>query len=288
MSMHTASIEDVAPAVSSQDLAVRHVRSELTNQTDTILATITATEPLLTAVIEQRPGGQQLTICSTVAQQRRHYEENRAEIQALDAEIYTSVGSDWYAFLHGNMTVRKLANGELRSNEWVGLFPIPAGAEAIGGEIGLSWPPVAKRGDETGSPSTSRGATIRAFEGWLACGRAGDAEGLAGRYAPDALAAVRPVDGQAPAGLRGRDEIRSVYARLFSSFGVESVDVLTRVVDRWFLFAELAWVMSDRDEHRVTRRTAHVMVMTESDDIAIDLGYGTDLMALTPVAHGNI
>jgi ketosteroid isomerase-like protein len=167
------------------------------------------------------------------------------------------------------------------------LFPVPAGAEGIGGEIGLSWPPVAKRGEETGSPSISRGATIRAFDAWLARARAGDADGLGARYAPGALAAARPLDGQAPAGLRGRDEIRSFYAGLFRSFGVESVDVLTRVLDRWFLFAELAWVMSDRGGRPLSRRTAHVMVLTEADAIAIDLGYGTDLVAWPQPPDGS-
>lgn len=267
------------PAARSQRIARHHVEMELTNAPDAILGSMRSAAPMLTAVIEQRSDGQRLTTCSTPAEQREHYVENRGLMTAIGAEVFTAVGSDWYAFLHGTMSVRVHDTGATRCNEWVGLFPITPHEETIAGEIGLSWPPCAKRGDDHGIPSTSRSGAVATSEAWIAAVRNGDADCLSRLYVPDALGATRAPEGQAVVPLRGRPAFRTFYGALFDEFTVESVEVLARIVDRWFVFTELDWVLRDPRGSRWSRRTGHVLVHTEADEVAIDLGYGTTAVA---------
>lgn len=267
-------VADVDPAARAQRLALRHVRSELHNEPERILATITTRQPLLTAIIERSPeGGPGLSLFRTVAEQRQHYEQNRSEMHAIAAEIYSSVGAPWYAFVHGDMTVRVLAGGQQRRNEWVGLFPIRPDEDAIGGEIGLSWPATAARGDDHGVPSTVRTEWTRTFERRQDALRANDAAAIADCYAAEALVAAGAIDDVPATGLNGAAAVRRFHADALSSCTVEEVETVTRITDRWFLFAETRTVLIDRDGARGVRRTAQILVPDEAGRIVVDLGY---------------
>ncbi|MFI5046263.1 MAG: nuclear transport factor 2 family protein [Acidimicrobiia bacterium] len=120
--------------------------------------------------------------------------------------------------------------------------------------------------------AVERVASLRSHDAWLAALRAGDAEQLASRYAPAALVAMRhPITADIVC-LEGRDAVAGYYRELLSDTTVLAVDVVTRLVDRWFVFSELAVRLAHADACEVVAKLADVCVLTRDDAIAVHLG----------------
>jgi hypothetical protein len=169
-------------------------------------------------------------------------------------DLFTSLGGEWYGFVHGLATGTVLATGESYTAELVGLLPTTPDEDTIAGEIGLSWPlDVGKQGDAPGALAFERVATLRAHDAWLAALRSGDVDRLAARYAKGARVAM-------------------YYDELLATYSVRAVDVVSRLVDRWFVFTELVIRLRSRDGSHVAVQAADVCVFGRDDAILVHLG----------------
>jgi hypothetical protein len=264
----------LAERVRSREVAEAHFVAEVSNDPDEILTSMKSYDPLLTAVVVGTDGASmQLVRCSTRDEQRAFYAASRAQAHMVEVDLFTSIGGEWYGFVHGLATGKVLANGESYTAELVGLLPTTPGEDTIAGEVGLSWPlDVGKLGDAPGALAFQRVATLRAHDEWLEALRAGDAGRVASRYATDARVAMRhPLTGEVTA-LEGRMAIEEYYRGLLSEASAYAVDVVARIIDRWFVFTELLVRLRLTDRGEVVAQMADVCVIGRDDTILVHLG----------------
>jgi hypothetical protein len=265
-------------AARSRRIAEGHFASEASNDTDVIMRTMVSGDFMATAVLENPPEGRRLVFCHDEAEQRAHYNDIRNRILVRGAEMFTSIGGGFYCFLHGIVDVEIVATGEIKPNEAIAVMPVSADEDAIMGEIGGSYPSDGKTGDGPRDPAVGRLSVARLHARWLDALRAGDANAVAECYDTTATAAATLPGDRRLHSLIGRDGVRHHYRALFDAFGVEDIEVVMRVVDRWFAFAELAWMLRDRDGARFHYRTANALVLSNADTAIVDLGYGAPLV----------
>jgi hypothetical protein len=264
----------LAERVRSREIAEAHFVAELSNDPDEILKSMKSYEPLLTTVVVSGATGTPNVVrCATPDEQRAFYAASRAQAHMIGVDIFTSIGSDWYGFVHGVVTSEEVATSQRFVSELVGLLPSTADEHTVAGEIGLGWPlGFGKLGDAPGEVALERVATLRAHDAWLNALRVGDPQRIGDLYAEDARVAMRhPVTGEITC-IEGREAIVSYYGRLVTHARVCAVDVVLRVVDRWFVFTELAVRLHHDSSGDVTTRLADVCVMGKDDKIRVHLG----------------
>jgi hypothetical protein len=264
----------LAERIRSREVAEAHFVAEVSNDPDEILTSMKSCDPLLTSVVVGSDAASlQLVRCSTRDEQRAFYAASRAQAHMVAVELFTSIGGEWYGFVHGLATGKVLASGESYTAELVGLLPTTPDEDTIAGEVGLSWPlDIGKQGDAPGALAFERVATWRTHDAWLEALRSGDTERVGGQYATDARAAMRhPVTGDV-IGLEGRAAIAEYYGDLMTGAAVRAVDVVTRLVDRWFVFTELVMQLGLADGREVVAQMADVCVVGHDDRILVHLG----------------
>ncbi len=264
----------LAERIRSREIAETHFVAELSNDPDEILKSMKSYGPLLTTVVVSgETGAPRVVRCATPVEQRAFYAASRAQAHMIGVDIFTSIGSDWYGFVHGVVTSEELATSERFTSELVGLLPSTSDERTVAGEIGLGWPlDFGKLGDAPGEVALERVATLRAHDTWLNALRVGDPQRIGDLYAEDARVAMRhPVTGEITC-IEGREAIVSYYGSLVTQAKVSAVDVVLRVVDRWFVFTELALRLHHDSLGDISARLADVCVMSRDDKIQVHLG----------------
>lgn len=277
MTTHHAAVSSDS-AGRARRIAEAHFASEISNDVDVIMRTMVAGDFLATAVLENPPEGRRLVICRNPAEQHEHYRDVRKRIDVVGADLFTSFGGSFYGFVHGIVYVDVHGTGERRrANELVAVLPVGPDEDAIIGEIGGSRPVDAKSGSASDRPPLDRVANMNTYRAWITALRERDVAGLADLHQPTVTAAMRM---PGVAGLRtanGIAEVRAHYAELFALSEVEAVKEIVLLTDRWYVFAELEWVLRAPDGTRSVYRSANALILGEDAKIIVDIGYGTDL-----------
>jgi hypothetical protein len=262
-------------AIRSRRVADVHFVSERTNDADEILLSMKSYDPLCTAVIMDPPGSDPVLVLNdSIALQREFYSRSRKLSHIVDAEIFTSVGGGWYGFVHLLLTHRTVEDGTIGVSDVIGLLPTSPDEDTIAGEMGWAKPAYARSRSGDDVPR-HRVESARTHESWLAAARDADASRLAELYSDRALGAIRayPFDRHAP--FRGRAEVEERYTELFASVQVEAVDVVLRIVDDWYILAELRWQTSQLGVLS-SFSTADILLIDDDNLIRSHVGYGTD------------
>lgn len=281
---------DIADVVRCRRIAEQHFDYEMSNDVDHIMKSMKSYEPMFTSLIvdpksidprflvplpgisESGPG---LTRCHTPDEQKAFYLESRKRMNIADAQLFTSVGSDWFAFIHLIVTMRSPSSGELTDCEALGLLPVTPDEETIAGEIGLTFPPYAKQGDAPGAPALERASTLRVHLAWLDGLNSRDPEKMRSAYADGVIATIyNPLDGSVVE-RGGAQSVASFYEDLFDAYPSVSVDVVMRIIDRWYVFTELRWQVADGSGSQSWFRTADIAVVNPDNKIVTHLGLGT-------------
>jgi hypothetical protein len=264
----------LAERVRSREVAEAHFVAEVTNDPDEILESMKSYDPLLTTVVVGTGAtDMQLVRCVTRDEQRAFYAASRSHGHMVTVDLFTSLGGEWYGFVHGLTKGVVLATGDEYTAELIGLLPTTPDEDTIAGEIGLSWPlDVGKQGDAPGALAVERVATRRTHDAWLDAFRSGDPARVAECYAVDAHCAMRhPLTGEI-VGLEGQGAVAEYYRALLSAASVRSVDVVTRLTDRWYVFTELVVRLESAAGVHVVARLADVCVIGQDDTILVHLG----------------
>jgi hypothetical protein len=270
---------DVRAAIRARQIAEKHFMHELSNDPDEILRSMKSTDPLFTTILrDTASGNNEIFRCSTIAEQREFYRSGREHMDMTETPMFTSIGADWYGFVHGVTTSRIKANGTTVQSEIIGLLPSTPDEETIAGEIGLSMPMFGKQGDAPAAVPLQRVETLALFQQWFTALRSGDADQVATLYADRIQAALfDPLEGQV-AIVRGKDAVRQHYARLFAAYGSPTIDLVLRLIDRWYILAELLWNVREAPRDDFWFRTADIVVPTPENEIVSQLGIGTRRM----------
>ena len=76
------------------------------------------------------------------------------------------------------------------------------------------------------------------------------------------------------------DGVRAHWRRFFEWFDVQAVDVMHRVIQEWYLFAELRFEVVARSGpdvgNRLAFHTAHLLVPGKDDRFIVEIGHGSD------------
>jgi hypothetical protein len=280
---------DVRGAIRARRIAENHFLHELSNDPDEILRSMKSTDPLFTTILRNTASGNNdIFRCRTIAEQREFYRSGREHMDMTETPMFTSIGADWYGFVHGMTTSRIKANGTTVQTEIIGLLPSTPDEDTIAGEIGLSMPIFGKQGDEPGTLPLQRVETLALFQQWFAALQSGDADQVAALYADRIQAALfDSLEGQV-AIVRGKEAVREHYSRLFAGCHIVTIELVLRLIDRWYIMAELLWNVSQPGRDETWFRTTDILVPTPENEIVSQLGIGTRRVLVGPPGQKTV
>jgi hypothetical protein len=194
---------------------------------------------------------------------------------------------EWYTF-HEQIT-RACAKGSdvVHETETIALLPVTTG-DGITGELVWFRTPKSMLGvGEVPDASTATGLeprkhALRNHERYVDALQRADVDGIVDVFNAAGQSAVRDYVADTGTLTLLRDEAahRAYYGAFFERFEVLAVDLLHRVVQEWYVFAELALdvrVRTGDDAGEVrTFRTAEFCILANDDRFIARIGHGTD------------
>jgi hypothetical protein len=129
-------------------------------------------------------------------------------------------------------------------------------------------------------PLEKRRAALALHERFLDAYRAGDADGIAATLNEGVQGGVRDYveDTGALVELQSRDASRAHYAALFEKFEILSLELLDRVIQEWYVFAEVRVTARPRSGGpAVAFHWAEYDVLAKDGLFMVRIGHGTDI-----------
>lgn len=224
-------------------------------------------------------------VLTTREEIREAYEEVRGRSDLLSSEPLVEIRGAWYTFQE-SVSIGRIKGGEPSDGaHLLAMFPVGTG-KGITGELVWPWVPqeMLGRGDAPEglptAPLRQRRDLLMLHDCYLAAFRAGDADALVDTMNDDVQSGVRDyvADTGALIEMQGKDANRLHYAALFDKFEIRSVDLLDRVVQEWYVFAEVRVTASPRGGGpEMAFHVAEYYVTAKDGRFFIRVGHGTDL-----------
>jgi hypothetical protein len=292
MSTHEEAVVHARAARLSGELAWKHVRSEFTQDVPTVLATLEPGGPYTWTLPNNGfiPGDSALRYYSatTLDEIRETYENMRNFVEVWDWVATTEIRSGWYTITHGVSRLRDVVKDEYLELESITMFP--TGREGILGEVQIGdlgvarenrWPEVPAQPGEV--PLPRKRLEVLGLHNTMLDGiRTRDVDAILSTMRPDVATAIRSYlgDDYTVLNARGPEELAAYYRALFDRYRIVELDIVNRLSESWFLFAEVHWVV----EHRGGDRVGEVVEFCTADLAPIDpdgkfwvrTGAGTD------------
>jgi len=304
--IHEDAVAHAKRAARAAYLGWRHLRSEYSQDIDTVLATIETNGPWTwtlpdgamaasdsdgaaeAASSDSAPEVLSYVSATDMVEIRQQYESMRTTVELWDWISMTDLRSSWYMLTHGVGSLTEKPLGNEFQIESVTLFPI--GTDGILGEVQIGaianerpnrWPEVPTGPGDVPLPLKRLQATILHNE-FMAAIRAHDVDRIVATMRPNVATAIRSYlsDPYEVVNARGSSELATYYRELFQRFEIKELRLVNRVVESWFVFAELHWIV----EHRSGGRAGEVVEFCTADIAPIDsngrfwvrTGSGTD------------
>jgi hypothetical protein len=266
--------------------AIVHNQAEVVGSVPGLLETLAPSGPYAYMLMpEFQPDGSiRLPISSSREEVRAIYEIVRGNSDVISEEPIIELRTPWYAFWETVSTGRRKGRTEQHRHPLAVLSPAGS-ADGITGEI--IWPLLPREMLGTGEDTTTgvdehtlrtdlRLRHLRMVDALAAA----DVDGLLAELDAGAAAAVRDYvhDTEALVELVGIDGHRAYYEALFARYEMVSVELLHRVTQPWFLFAETRLTVRERAGSGVTRafHSAEILAPGKSGTLIATLGWGTD------------
>ena len=269
-----------------------HISKETTGHVPTILATLIPEGPWAWAIMTyaQPDGSISLPVHTTYEGITEMYHMIRGASDVLGAEPIVDVRGTWYAFLEVVSRGRSRSTGEEQEHEMLLVLPVTTGP-GITGELAWVKADRTRLGKdlplaEPKSPLELRRHMLRLHDELLDAFRVGDASGMAAVFSAGCQSAVRDYveDTGTITGLDDLEGLRNHYQAFFDRFDVASVEVLQRVIQDWYLFAEVRVEVVARSGAEQGKtlafHTATLFVPGREDKFIVQIGHGTDLARL--------
>jgi hypothetical protein len=266
-----------------------HVKLESTGRIPTILGTLVPDGPWAWAIMThtQPDGSIVLPVHTSYQGIEEMYKMIRGRSDVISAEPMIEVCGEWYSFHEDVATNRDKETGSVADREMVLILPTTNGP-GITGELAWVRTDRALLGQdlplaEPKTPLEMRRHLVALHDQFLQALRSNDAAGMTGTFSRGSRSAVRDyiADTGTITGLGDVDGLLSHYGAFFDLYDVQSADVLERVAQDWYLFAEVRVEVEARDGHRDGHRlafhTASLFVPGREDKFIVHIGHGTDL-----------
>ena len=221
---------------------------------------------------------------------RTAYEQVRGRSDLLSSESLIELRGEWYVFQEA-ISVGHIKGEPAPSagTHLIGMFPVGRGA-GITGELIWPWVPRELLGkgtapaDPVTDPIQLRRDCVALHDRYLEALARGNVGGLVDTMHDDVQSGVRDYVAQTGAlnQLEGKPANRAYYAAFFDKFEVLSVDLLDRVVQDWYVFAEVRLTVQPRaGGPRLAFHIAEFYVTANDGRFFVRVGHGTDPSEVT-------
>ena len=298
--MLTQSLIDIDPELLRRSAAAQlhafaevadHLTKEETGHIPTILDTLVSDGPWAWAIVPftQPDGSFDLPLQTTHEGIEEMYGIIRGHSDVLGTEILSEVRGSWFVFAEAYSHMRVKETGEEHHFENVLMLPVTTGP-GITGEIAFWNMGRDKLGKDLAlAPALSqldmRRNLITLHDRYLDGLRTADADTMVEAFSPSAQAGIRDyVEGTATlTHLVDLDGMHRYHRAFFEQFDVQAVDVLERLAQDWYLFAEVRIEAvartGARRGDRVAFHTGELFIPGRENKFMVQLGHGTDLAA---------
>ena len=279
--------ESTQAALHAAEQTMIHIEAEKAGRIPELMDTLTAEGPYAyTIVPEVHPDGTvKLPILSTRDEIGELYTLIRGLSDLVSVEPLVELRGSWYSF-HEAIATGQIKNADLPPSEHVtlGLFPVSTGKGITGELVWVVWPRSAlgvgvNPDDIPSDPVLLRRETLALHARKVQALREGDVDALLECMNDGVASAVRDYvnDTGKLASLHGKDEHRAYYRSFFDKYSVESVDMLDRVVQESYAFAELRFTVTARDgSGTLSFHTAEFHMPAGDGRFIARIGHGTD------------
>jgi hypothetical protein len=274
-------------AQKAADAGIRHVGYEIDGDVEKILRTLAPQGPYGFTVRQQMlpDGGLKMQVQTTFSEIAEEYQITRDMCDVLSHRPLVDIRANWYLFQEVvNTGCLRGAPDDVHVNEALVLLPV-ASSGGITGEI--FWyrvpPEVLGRGRAPANVATEtmpvRLMLMERHDRYLAALSKGDAEAMLSEMNDSIQLGVRDYVNET--GTLTAPEDKSTYGPywrgFFSKYDVQSVDILERVIQEWYLFSELRLTLRRRaDGKTVAFHTAEFFIPAKDGRFIAQIGHGTD------------
>jgi hypothetical protein len=275
-----------AAAVHAGEQAIVHNEAEVVGSVPGLLETLAPKEPYAYMLMPEfrSDGSIRLPIATTRDDVRAIYEIVRGRSDVISEEPIVELRAPWYAFWES------VSTGQLKGKSEQSTHPLavlsPAGsASGITGEI--IWPRLPRQMLGTQDDTTSdkddfvlrRELRLRHIR-WVDALATADVDSLLVELDDGVASAVRDYvhNTDALVELAGKDGHRDYYSALFERYEIVSVELVHRLTQPWYLFAEIRLTVRERSSARASLafHTAEIYAPGKSGTLIATLGWGTD------------
>jgi hypothetical protein len=274
-----------------------HVIAEQTGDVDLIVETL-APEGPYGYTIRQRlseDGTLRVPILTSRDEIFEEYKAVRGLSDILDHRAVVDIRGHWYLFHDVFNRSRLKSDGRIFESDSLVLCPVKGSSDGITGEIFWYRSPreALGRGDTYVMRDADRQTLVlrhwEMHETYLDSMRRGDVEGMVALTNASVQMAIR--DYVADTGTltqpetelgKERDTYRNYWTAFFDRFEVFSIDQLERVIEEWYVFAELRLTLRIKETgETVAFNTAEFLVPAKDGLFIAHIGHGTDIASLS-------
>ena len=279
--------ECAGAALHAAEQTTVHIEAEIAGRIPELLETLRDEGPYAyTLLSEVHPDGSvKLPILTTREEIRAAYTMIRGASDLLRVEPIVEIRGPWYTFHEAISTGRRKGSDTANENSTLALFPVSTD-KGITGELVWVYRPCAELGtgpkakDEIEDQRQLRREGMALHDRYVQALRDADVDAILDVLNDGVQSAVRDYvdDTGALVSLDGREAHRSYYRSLFDKYDIRSVDLLNRVAQDWYVFAELRYTatLRDGDADSVAFHTAEFHVPASDGRFIARIGHGTD------------
>jgi hypothetical protein len=205
----------------------------------------------------------------------------RAQLEIHGWRGTVELRQGWYTFTQGAGVIMSVATGTTHMSETVNLFP--NGTDGILGELQCG---MAGRGvdglipDDDADLPRLRLAALERHEAYVEALLKGDVAALVDAHNPLCAIAMRNyvTDVSTQLSIKGSDAIGEYFSAFYEKYEVQEVRLVNRLVERWFDFGELHFLVEERGGARRSLEfcTAEIGPFDSEGRYWIRTGAGTD------------
>jgi hypothetical protein len=279
--------ESADAAVHAAEQTTIHIDAEIAGRIPELLETLRAEGPYAyTLLSEVHPDGSvKLPILTTREEIREAYTMIRGASDLLRVEPMVEIRGSWYTFHEAISFGRRKGSDVVSENPTLALFPVSTD-KGITGELVWLYRPRselgagAKSDDQAKDQRQLRREVLALHDRYIQALRDADVDGVLDVLNDGVQSAVRDYvnDTGTVNSLDGKQAHRSYYQSLFDTYAIESVDLLERIAQDWYVFAELRFIVSPKggDAGTVAFHIAEYQVPANDGRFIACIGHGTD------------
>jgi hypothetical protein len=263
-----------------------HIQAETVGRIPELMETLRSEGPYAYAIMPHvRPDGSvALPILSTREEIHDAYTMIRGASDLLSVEPMVEIRGSWYTFQEATSVGRPKATGIASDNLTLGMFPVSTDKGITGELVWVVLPRTdlggIRPGDEDKTPWQLRREVLALHERYVQALRDGDVDVIIDCLNDGVASAVRDYvdDTGKLASMEGKDAHRSYYQSFFDAYAISSVDLLHRVVQDSYAFAELRFTVTHRHNGsgELAFHTAEFHAVAGDGRFIARIGHGTD------------